>query len=69
MPDSSSNPDAPSPPDLPHLAPRHREEIAAIVAALDLAPHPEGGHYRETWRSEATDDAGRPSGTAIHFLL
>ena len=69
MSDSPSNPDAPSPPDMPHLAPRHRAEIARLVAALRLEAHPEGGHYRETWRSEATDDAGRPSGTAIHFLL
>jgi predicted cupin superfamily sugar epimerase len=33
----------------------------AVIAALDLAPHPEGGHYRQTWA-----DAG---GTAIYFLL
>ena len=24
----------------------------AVIAALGLAPHPEGGHYRETWRAE-----------------
>jgi predicted cupin superfamily sugar epimerase len=41
---------------------------AAIIEKLDLAPHPEGGWYRETWRAEA--EAGeRPSATAIHFLL
>jgi predicted cupin superfamily sugar epimerase len=45
---------------------------------LDLAPHPEGGWYRETWRSELT--LGQPAlppeytgprsaGTAILFLL
>jgi predicted cupin superfamily sugar epimerase len=33
----------------------------AVIAALDLAPHPEGGHYRQTWADEA--------GTAIYFLL
>jgi predicted cupin superfamily sugar epimerase len=33
----------------------------AVVAILDLVPHPEGGHYRETWADEA--------GTAIYFLL
>lgn len=54
---------------LAHLDARHREEIARLVAELDLAPHPEGGHYRETWRSESVDANGRPSGTAIHFLL
>lgn len=37
-----------------------------IIAHLDLAPHPEGGHYRQTWMA---DNAGRPSGTCIYFLL
>lgn len=39
-----------------------------IIAALDLAPHPEGGWYRETWAAPAEPGA-RPTGTAIHFLL
>ena len=38
-----------------------------IVDRLDLAPHPEGGWYRETWR--AASDGARAAGTAIHFLL
>ncbi|MGB0497016.1 MAG: cupin domain-containing protein [Rubricella sp.] len=39
-----------------------------IIAALGLAPHPEGGWYRETWR--AGSKAGeRPAGTAIYYLL
>ena len=37
-----------------------------IIARLDLAPHPEGGHYRQTW---AAQGPGRPSGTCIYFLL
>ena len=37
-----------------------------IIALLDLAPHPEGGHYRQTWVAEGAD---RPTGTAIYFLL
>lgn len=37
-----------------------------IIAALDLAPHPEGGWYRQTWMA---DNEGRPYGTAIYFLL
>ncbi|WP_322893641.1 MULTISPECIES: cupin domain-containing protein [unclassified Yoonia] len=37
-----------------------------IIAHLDLAPHPEGGHYRQTWVAE---NAGRPVGTCIYFLL
>lgn len=39
-----------------------------IIAALGLAPHPEGGWYRETWRAEAAPGA-RAAGTAIYFLL
>lgn len=41
---------------------------AEIVALLDLKPHPEGGHYRETWRAVAPEGA-RAAGTAIYFLL
>jgi len=37
-----------------------------IIAKLDLSPHPEGGHFRQTW---CADNAGRPSGTCIYFLL
>lgn len=37
-----------------------------IIAKLELSPHPEGGHFRQTWVSE---NAGRPSGTCIYFLL
>jgi predicted cupin superfamily sugar epimerase len=43
-------------------------EAAAIIAALDLAPHPEGGWYRETLRAAAAE-GGRAVVTAIHFLL
>ena len=43
-------------------------EAAALIEALGLAPHPEGGWYRETWRAAAAP-GGRASGTAIHFLL
>jgi len=39
-----------------------------IIRKLGLQPHPEGGHYRETWRTPAP--AGeRPAGTAIYYLL
>lgn len=41
---------------------------AEIVRALGLAPHPEGGFYRETWR-DAPGDGSRGAGTAIYFLL
>ena len=32
-----------------------------VIRTLDLAPHPEGGWFRETWRE--------PAGTAIYYLL
>ena len=38
----------------------------AIIRHLGLAPHPEGGWYRQTW---AAGNDGRPVGTAILFLL
>jgi hypothetical protein len=38
-----------------------------IVRLLDLAPHPEGGHFRETFRDAAA--AGRSHSTAIFYLL
>lgn len=47
---------------------RRLSEASAIIAALGLAPHPEGGWYRETHRGGAGAD-GRAAVTAIHFLL
>ena len=38
-----------------------------IIRALDLAAHPEGGHYTETWRHE--EGEARGAGTAIYYLL
>ena len=40
-----------------------------VVRLLGLAPHPEGGHYRETFRDERADAAGRAASTAIYYLL
>ena len=42
---------------------------AEIVACLDLRPHPEGGHYRETFRDKRLDAEGRAASTLIYFLL
>jgi uncharacterized protein len=39
-----------------------------IVRLLDLAPHPEGGFFRETFRDPACRD-GRAVSTAIYYLL
>jgi predicted cupin superfamily sugar epimerase len=41
---------------------------ADIIQTLDLKPHPEGGHYVETWR-DAPSSGGRGAGTAIYYLL
>lgn len=48
-----------------------RPELAEL---LDLAPHPEGGWFRETWRAAATVepagyDGPRALATSIYFLL
>jgi len=40
-----------------------------IIAWLGLKPHPEGGHYCETFRDPNTDADGRSRSTAIYFLL
>jgi len=42
---------------------------AEIIARLELKPHPEGGHYRETFRDSRRDADGRSASTAIYFLL
>lgn len=39
-----------------------------IIRKLGLKPHPEGGHYRETFR-DARLIGGRAASTAILFLL
>jgi len=41
---------------------------ADVIRLLDLEPHPEGGHFRETFR-DARRDNGRAISTAIYFLL
>lgn len=43
-------------------------DAATIIDLLGLAPHPEGGHFRETFR-DAAPAGGRPASTAIYFLL
>jgi uncharacterized protein len=54
------------------------KDAACWVAKLELIPHPEGGYYRQTYRSELSlakealppEFAGaRPVCTAIYFLL
>ena len=43
-----------------------------LIRTLDLAPHPEGGHYKRVYESSKQVEANgvlRPSLTSIHFLL
>ena len=49
-------------------------DAAALIAALGLQPHPEGGHFVETFRSPLTlaglpHGAPRAASTAILYLL
>ena len=39
-----------------------------IISALNLQPHPEGGHYAETFRDPRLIN-GRPASSAIYYLL
>lgn len=53
------------------VTPASAEEV---ISTLGLAPHPEGGFYRETFRSEqrvqaSSSGAPRAASTAIYFLL
>jgi predicted cupin superfamily sugar epimerase len=50
------------------------DSAAELIRTLELAPHPEGGYYREIWRSgqevEPADGRGaRTALTGIYFLL
>jgi predicted cupin superfamily sugar epimerase len=49
---------------------RKYDDLSAdeVIARLGLAPHPEGGHFRETFR-DATEHGERAASTAIYFLL
>lgn len=39
-----------------------------LIRTLDLKPHPEGGWYRETWRSKAPDGE-RAAATAVYYVF
>lgn len=47
--------------------------ITRLIQKLGLKPHPEGGFYKETYRSEETVSVGdgrvRNTGTAIYYML
>ncbi|MDQ0357537.1 putative cupin superfamily sugar epimerase [Rhodoplanes tepidamans] len=42
---------------------------ADVIDLLGLEPHPEGGHFRETFRDPVEVGPGRAASTAIYFLL
>ena len=47
-------------------------DATELISQLQLLPHPEGGHYRETYRSQLqveTPRGRRAASTAILFLL
>jgi predicted cupin superfamily sugar epimerase len=46
-----------------------RLSAGEIIRLLALQPHPEGGHFRETFRDTRMVDSGRAASTAIYFLL
>jgi uncharacterized protein len=39
---------------------------AEIIRLLDLKPHPEGGHYRQTFKDSKTIEGARAVSTAIY---
>jgi predicted cupin superfamily sugar epimerase len=51
----------------------HASSRPPLAEALDLEPHPEGGWFRQTWRSPTTvtlhDGRVRATATLIYFLL
>ena len=49
--------------------PLHDLTAAEVARLLDLKPHPEGGHYRETWRDSRLVEGGRAASSLIYFLL
>jgi predicted cupin superfamily sugar epimerase len=40
-----------------------------VIRLLELAPHPEGGHFREMFRDDRKGDGQRSASTAIYYLL
>jgi predicted cupin superfamily sugar epimerase len=48
-------------------------DTPSLAVSLGLAPHPEGGWFRQTWVSPVTvslpDGRVRPTATLIHFFL
>ena len=50
----------------------HKLSAREAIAELGLEPHPEGGHFRETFRdrlANGNNPGGRAFSTAIYYLL
>jgi uncharacterized protein len=45
------------------------QDASERAALLNLEPHPEGGWFRETYRSEAQMAGGRAVSTGIYYML
>jgi uncharacterized protein len=50
-------------------SPEKQLTAAEIIPLLGLKPHPEGGHFCQTFRDTQLIDGKRPASTAIYFLL
>ena len=46
-----------------------RETADFLIRSLKLEPNPDGGYYRETYRSTVTDRDGRATVSIIFYLL
>src|SRR5690606_31070491 len=54
--------------DLGSMAEQSAAAARALIQRLGLQPHPEGGHYRETFRAPAAAGT-RSAVTQIYYLL
>lgn len=51
------------------MVPKRSDEAGEIIRRLGLEPHPEGGHFRETFRDPRVCESGRSISSAIYYLL
>lgn len=53
----------------PDGATLHGMDADDLIERLGMRPHPEGGHYAETWRAPLGAAGERPVGSAILYML
>lgn len=51
------------------MAIEQQHSAKEVIKALNLSPHPEKGHYVETFRDDAKSPDGRALSTQIYYLL